>query len=84
MTCREFIEFLWRYFDDELSPTERENFDLHVAQCPHCLQYLHSYQDTVRIGKTVLADSEEPLPSEVPEELVQAILAARATRAETH
>ncbi|MGE0821602.1 MAG: anti-sigma factor [Candidatus Binatia bacterium] len=81
MTCREFVEFLWRYFSEELSPNEREGFDAHLAQCPHCLKYLQSYQETIHIGKKVFTDLEETLPHEVPEDLVKAILEARTKAA---
>ena len=77
MTCREFVESLWRYTSDELSPEERATFDVHLAKCPHCAKYLHSYQETTRIGKAALASSEKAVPTEVPEDLVQAILASR-------
>jgi hypothetical protein len=39
---------------------------------------LKSYQETVKLGKAVFAHPEEPVPEEVPEELVQAILSAHA------
>lgn len=78
MTCREFVEFLWRYLEDDLPLTERNTFDEHLAKCPHCTQYLQQYQDTVRMGKEAIAPSSAPVPSEVPEDLVQAILKARS------
>ncbi|MGH9429473.1 MAG: zf-HC2 domain-containing protein, partial [Terriglobia bacterium] len=30
MTCREFVEFLWQYTSDELSPEERATFAVHL------------------------------------------------------
>ena len=78
MTCREFVEFLWRYIDNDLSPSERTTFDDHLAKCPHCVKYLQQYQDTVRISKmAAVAVSNDPLPTDVPEDLVQAILKSR-------
>ena len=79
MTCREFIEFLWRYIEDELPPTERTTFDDHLAKCPHCVKYLQQYQDTVRMGKTAIIASNEQTPAAVPEDLVQAILKSRVS-----
>ena len=81
MTCREFIEFLWRYVDNSLPREEREVFDEHLVKCPHCVKYLQSYRETVRIGKTVFANPEDTVPTEVPEDLVKAILAARTKAA---
>ena len=39
--------------------------------------YLKSYEETMRLGKAVFADPDAPVPANVPEELVQAILASR-------
>ena len=77
MTCREFVEFLWRYIDNELSQAERTTFDDHLAKCPHCVKYLQQYQDTVRIGKAAVVASTDPVPAEVPADLIQAILHSR-------
>ena len=81
MTCREFVEFLWRYTSDELSPKERATFDTHMSTCRHCVQYLQSYQATIRIGKKTLMESDDPVPAGVPEDLVKAILASRTKAA---
>lgn len=77
MTCREFVEFLMEYL---LGEVDREKFDAHLAVCPACVNYLKTYQETVRMGKLVLADPDEKLPEEPPEELVKAILASRPKR----
>jgi anti-sigma factor RsiW len=82
MTCREFIDFLWKYLDEELEPGERTTFDEHLAVCPDCVAYLDSYRRTVALGRDALAcgKPEEPVPEDVPEDLVTAILAARGDR----
>ena len=81
MTCREFIEFLWRYLSNGLSTAARATFEEHLAECPDCVNYLQSYQETIRVGKVIFTHPEEPVPDQVPEELIQAILSARATQA---
>jgi anti-sigma factor RsiW len=77
MTCREFIEFLWRYIAEELQPEERAQFDTHLAACPHCGKYLQSYRDTVHASQVVFRDLKDDVSADVPEELVQAILSSR-------
>jgi len=77
MTCREFVEFLWRYVEGELSPAERSTFDDHIANCPDCKRYLRQYHDTVRMGKQAVISSAAQVPSDVPGDLVQAILKSR-------
>jgi anti-sigma factor RsiW len=76
MTCREFIDFLADYLSGELPATQQAVFEEHLAICPDCVNYLDTYRETIRLGKAAFADPEDPVPEEVPEELVQAILSA--------
>ena len=77
MTCRDFIEFLMEYLSDGLSADERAIFDAHLAECPWCVAYLKTYRETVALGKAALGEPEKGIPEDVPEDLVQAVLAAR-------
>ena len=51
---------------------------MHLAECPWCVAYLQTYQEAIRLGKGVFAHEEKEVPADVPEELIEAILAARA------
>lgn len=77
MTCRELVEFLMAYLEEDLAAAERADFEEHLGMCPPCVDYLESYRETVRLGKQVCRDLEGPVPDDVPEQLIQAILAAR-------
>ncbi len=77
MTCRDFIEFLMDYLAGDLSPEERALFDAHLAMCPACRAYLQTYQETIQLEKALLEPTEEAVPADVPDQLIQAILAAR-------
>jgi len=77
LTCREIADFLMVYEDGELSAEERREFDAHLAVCPDCVAYLESYRATVALGKQAFADENAAAADEVPEELVEAVLAAR-------
>jgi hypothetical protein len=81
ITCREFIEFIGQYLSNDLTMEEREKFEFHLTHCPPCVRYLHSYRETIKIGRIALAPTEEPIPTEVPEELIQAILSSREKQA---
>lgn len=74
LSCRELIEFLIAYLDAELPADEHATFEAHLALCPDCVDYLASYRETIRLGR--LAFETEP-PAEVPDELIDAILATR-------
>jgi anti-sigma factor RsiW len=78
MTCRDFIEFLWRYVQQELDPIERTRFDQHLAVCPDCVAYLSNYNKTIELTKEAMRGPEAPLPQDVPEDLIRAILSSRS------
>ena len=74
ITCREFVEFLDDYLASALPEAERSAFGAHLAACPSCVAYMKTYQASIRLGKGVLSGPE--LPTDVPEELLRAVLAA--------
>ena len=78
MTCRDFVEFLIEYLSGDLADVERAAFEAHLAECLACVAYLQTYEKTIHLIKAAYAHPEDPVPDEVPEELVRAILAARA------
>ncbi len=78
MNCREFTEFLHEYLFGNLPEEERAEFDRHLAECPWCVAYLDNYRKTIQLGQAAFAEPEDaPPPPDAPEELIQAILAAR-------
>jgi anti-sigma factor RsiW len=77
LNCRELIEFLSAYLDEELPGEERSAFERHLAVCPYCRDYLATYRQTIHLGKRALAAEAESL-EQVPQELIRAILAARS------
>lgn len=79
LTCRDLIDFLRAYLDDELPPALRRRFEDHLDACPPCLHYLDSYRETVSLAGRAW-DEDGPVPEEVPEELVRAVLAARGSQ----
>lgn len=80
MTCREAIdEFLLEYVEGKLTLSERIRFNLHLAICSHCRRYLDSYRKTLALTQAS-EKATEIAPSELPEELVRAILSARGAK----
>ena len=77
ITCRELVEFLWKYLDHELDEEQRRKFDAHMAECPPCVAYMRTYGEAVTLTGICFDDPEAPAPDSVPEELVRAILDAR-------
>ena len=54
---------------------QRAEFERHLSVCPSCVNYLKTYEQTIILTKIA---GDDPVPAEVPESLVQAILAARS------
>jgi anti-sigma factor RsiW len=77
MTCQDFVTFLMDYLDGQLSGPRRLSFEQHLAECPDCVAYLKTYRHTIRLGKEAYTTETDSIPSDVPEDLIRAILAAR-------
>ncbi|MFT5712473.1 MAG: anti-sigma factor RsiW [Alphaproteobacteria bacterium] len=77
ITCKEFEDFVQLYFEGELSDKQRSVFELHLRLCRECREYLAAYKRTQEITATVLASPKSPVPDDVPEDLIKAILEAR-------
>jgi anti-sigma factor RsiW len=73
--CRECDEFLGDYVAGELPAEVLATFELHLSRCRNCRTYLEQYRATIKAGKTACDAYKEGL--RIPEELVQAILAAK-------
>ena len=74
MTCADFAGFLLDYVEGALPTETHRRFHEHIAICPDCVQYLQHYTETIKAGRLAMA---EDLPTDIPDELVRAILKAR-------
>lgn len=79
ITCGEFEDFILDYFDGALSKTRRRLFRFHLATCRECRVYLAAYETTVTLGKRAFDDPDAPIPEDIPEDLVKAILDTLST-----
>lgn len=77
LTCRELIEFLDDYVAGNQPAEVRRHFEDHMKCCASCHDYLRTYRDTINISRAALNKSDAPVPTSVPNGLVEAILAAR-------
>lgn len=75
ITCQEVVEYLMAYVNDELSPAERTAMEAHLKVCPACVTFLATYRQTLLYESAAFSRPE--LEQAMPEELIQAILAAR-------
>jgi anti-sigma factor RsiW len=77
VTCREFADFIGDYLTGELPLDVRARFDHHLELCVNCQRYMTSYEETVKLGQGAFSDDSAAVPAAVPQELIDAILAAR-------
>ena len=48
ITCREFVELVTEYLEDQLDDQARRRFEQHVAACPGCSRYLDQIRAATR------------------------------------
>jgi len=77
LTCSEFEAFVLRYLEGELPARQRKLFEWHIRMCRECRDYLAAYQRSIQVGRALLPGPDDPIPEDVPEDLVKAVLAAR-------
>jgi len=49
MPCRELVELITDYLEDQLSPVDRARFEAHLADCEACRTYLEQFRQTIRV-----------------------------------
>ena len=76
MTCRDVTDGLADYLAEELPTDQYAAFAAHFGACSKCAAYLKSYAETIALTKGA-SDRRDDLGEQMPEDLVQAILAAR-------
>ena len=60
MVCIELVELVTAYFEDRLSPVDRERFDEHIAACGPCRKYLEQFRMTVALTGRLSAEDLAP------------------------
>jgi anti-sigma factor RsiW len=47
IVCREAVALMADYLDDALPARDRERLESHLADCPHCSEYLAQLRTTI-------------------------------------
>jgi len=74
INCRQFHQFLLSYIDGELTLKQQSVFDNHMLLCPMCKAHFETYVASIKLGQAVFEIEDDPLPADMPEELVTAVL----------
>jgi anti-sigma factor RsiW len=77
LTCRELVELVTAYLEGSLPEAERARFDLHLAECDGCRQYLQQMRLTIAaLGQL----TSETLPPGSRDRLLDTFRAWKANR----
>jgi anti-sigma factor RsiW len=67
LACQQAVELVTDYLEDALSHAARHRFEAHLADCPHCTEYLAQMRATIKLtGQLTPAD----LSPDMREELI--------------
>jgi anti-sigma factor RsiW len=67
LVCRDAVRLITDYLEGALSRGERSRFEAHVADCPHCREYLDQIRTTIALTGRIEPESLAP---EVQDELI--------------
>ena len=74
ITCREFNDFIIDYTEGNLTEEQSILFKRHMRVCPMCRNFLRTYIATYKAADRILPYDDTEVPSEVPQDLIDAIL----------
>jgi len=67
LVCRDAVALMTAYLEDALTPYDRERLEAHLAECPHCSEYLAQLRVTIdALGHVDVED----LPEEAVDDLI--------------
>ncbi len=68
MACKELVELVTEYLEGTLPSTDRQRFEDHLKDCPHCVTYLYQIRQTIRaLGRL----TEEDLSPDAKRDLLR-------------
>jgi anti-sigma factor RsiW len=56
LNCRELVELVTAYLEDDLTAGERKRFDAHLAACDGCTAYVAQMRRTIGLTGTLRVD----------------------------
>ena len=56
LVCRDAVALMTAYLDGELSDRDRVRLEAHLADCPHCSEYLAQLRITLDAARRVEVD----------------------------
>jgi anti-sigma factor RsiW len=69
LNCRELVELVTAYLEDDLSSGECKRFEAHLSGCDGCTMYVEQMRRTIELTGTLSVDD---VPLEAEEALLRA------------
>ena len=60
LVCQAVVELVTDYLEGGLSRGERRRFEAHLADCPHCTEYLAQMRATIELAGRITPDDLTP------------------------
>jgi anti-sigma factor RsiW len=70
--CREFVEDVTAYLDGALPDETVALVDHHLADCPHCREYLRQMRQTIATARALTERDVDAMPADLRERLLEA------------
>jgi anti-sigma factor RsiW len=70
--CRQFVEDVTAYLDGALPEQVLRLVEQHLADCPHCREYLREMRATIAMTGAVTDADVDAMPADVRQRLMQA------------
>jgi predicted anti-sigma-YlaC factor YlaD len=70
--CRQFVEDVTAYLEGTLPDAVSVLVEAHLADCPHCREYLHQMRQTITMTRDLGDEDVDAMPAAVRERLLQA------------
>jgi anti-sigma factor RsiW len=68
LVCQQAVELVTDYLEGRLSRSARRRFETHLADCPHCTEYLAQMRATISLtGRLAPEDLTPPMRDEFVE-----------------
>ena len=75
--CRQFVEDVTAYLEGALPESVVATIEGHLADCPHCREYLSEMRLTVMKARALDDDDVDAIPADVRDRLMQAFREGR-------
>jgi predicted anti-sigma-YlaC factor YlaD len=72
--CRQFVEDVTAYLEGVLPDEITVLVELHLADCPHCREYLDQMRRTIELTRALTERDVDDMPADLRDRLLQAFL----------